>query len=121
MKSSKRISKMFASAVMAVFVVYAYKCPFKLFFGIDCPGCGMTRAFLNFLKGNFGKALEYHPLFPVFGIITVYEIYIYIFPDKKRLSKKAELIITISSFSLLIFIWLIKIKNQLGGCIWQIM
>lgn len=48
-----------------------YQCPFKLFFGISCPGCGMTRAFFALLCLDFEKAFYYHPLFPVVILVTV--------------------------------------------------
>jgi len=32
-------------------------------FGIPCPGCGLTRAWLSFFHGDFLKALRWHPLF----------------------------------------------------------
>ncbi len=35
-------------------------CPFKKSFGMDCYGCGMTRAVSAFLHGNFGTALTYN-------------------------------------------------------------
>ncbi|MCQ2450617.1 MAG: DUF2752 domain-containing protein [Clostridia bacterium] len=75
----------------------------------------MTRAFLSFLRGNVKAAFTYHPLFPIFGFLTLYEIYIYIFPDKLRLPRKMELIIIVCSFALLLFIWLIRIKSKSGG------
>ena len=39
-----------------------YQCPFKLFFGASCPGCGMTRALFATLRLDFEQALYYHPL-----------------------------------------------------------
>lgn len=38
-------------------------CPFRFFFGISCPGCGMTRALLAALRLDFAAAFSYHPLF----------------------------------------------------------
>lgn len=38
-------------------------CPFRYFFGISCPGCGMTRALLAALRLDFVAAFSYHPLF----------------------------------------------------------
>lgn len=35
-------------------------CPIKSAFGIDCPGCGMQRAFISLLKGNVLESLQYH-------------------------------------------------------------
>lgn len=31
--------------------------------GTPCPSCGISRAILSFLNGNFAKAFKYHPLF----------------------------------------------------------
>jgi hypothetical protein len=36
-------------------------CPFKAITGIDCPGCGMTRAIISLIEGNPGNALLYNP------------------------------------------------------------
>lgn len=37
-------------------------CIFRLFTGIPCPGCGLTRAGIALLKGDWRTSLEYHPL-----------------------------------------------------------
>ena len=37
-------------------------CPIRYFWGISCPGCGMTRACLNALRLDFSAAFSYHPL-----------------------------------------------------------
>lgn len=48
-----------------------YRCPFQLFFGLSCPGCGMTRSFLSLLKLDFAHAFYYHPLFPVVILVAL--------------------------------------------------
>ena len=37
-------------------------CPFALITGTACPGCGMTRAASQVLRGNLDIAFTYHPL-----------------------------------------------------------
>jgi hypothetical protein len=37
-------------------------CPFKLFTGLPCPGCGLTRSAVAFLDGDLSTSLYYHPL-----------------------------------------------------------
>lgn len=37
-------------------------CFFKVYTGLPCPGCGMTRAFLSVSRGNFQEAFFWHPL-----------------------------------------------------------
>lgn len=47
-------------------------CPIKHFFGIECPGCGMQRAIIALLKGNFMESLQlYPPLIPVILLFIV--------------------------------------------------
>lgn len=49
-------------------------CIFKHLFGVPCPGCGMTRAFIHFFQFDLKGAFYYHPLFwlvpLIFGIIV---------------------------------------------------
>jgi hypothetical protein len=40
-------------------------CPTALFFGVPCPGCGLTRATLALLSGDFAAAFRFHPLAPL--------------------------------------------------------
>ena len=54
--------------IFIIFTVFIFSgleklCVFHNITGIPCPGCGMTRAFLNFFSGDIKKALFYHPLF----------------------------------------------------------
>lgn len=50
-------------------------CFIRNLFGVPCPGCGMTRAWLSALKLDFSAAMFYHPLFwlvPIIFIITLF-------------------------------------------------
>ncbi len=38
-------------------------CLFKWFTGLPCPGCGMTRAYVQLFSGHLEEAFYYHPLF----------------------------------------------------------
>lgn len=48
-------------------------CVFKKITGLDCPGCGMTRAALSLLDGNVYQAFRWNML--VFLLIPLYFIY----------------------------------------------
>ena len=37
-------------------------CPLKTFTYVPCPACGMTRAFMHFVRGDFQVALRVSPL-----------------------------------------------------------
>lgn len=42
---------------------YLLGCPIYQLFGVHCPGCGLTRAWLHFLQGNWREAFHQHLLF----------------------------------------------------------
>jgi hypothetical protein len=37
-------------------------CTFRRIFGMDCPGCGLTRAFVAMAHGRAAAAWHYHPV-----------------------------------------------------------
>ncbi len=36
-------------------------CFYKKYFGIECPGCGMQRSFIELLKGNLWESIILYP------------------------------------------------------------
>lgn len=62
-------------------------CPTKKFFGIDCFGCGMQRALLMLVKGDFAGAWHLYP--PVFTIVVLMIFVLLNFIDKNRNYSKA--------------------------------
>ncbi|MBQ8624945.1 MAG: DUF2752 domain-containing protein [Agathobacter sp.] len=66
-----------------------YKCPYDYIFGISCPGCGMTRAFLSLLRFDFASAFYYHPLFPLVILVALYWVleYFGIFQLKSKFKR----------------------------------
>lgn len=49
--------------VVTLLYIFRIPCLYHYFFGIQCPGCGMTRAYLSLLHGEWSLAFSYHPLF----------------------------------------------------------
>jgi hypothetical protein len=47
-------------------------CPTALFFGIPCPGCGLTRATLALFRGELSAAIHFHPLVFVLTPVAAY-------------------------------------------------
>ena len=55
-------------------VTIAWQCPVKSMLGVICPGCGLTRAVVQFAQGNWKAAIDLHAFAPVFlgiGILLV--------------------------------------------------
>lgn len=49
--------------IVAFILLVGVNCPIKVFFGIPCPSCGMTRAWRSFLNMKIQDAFYFHPLF----------------------------------------------------------
>ena len=46
-------------------------CFYKKFIGVECPGCGMQRSFIELLKGNFTDSFILFPaLIPTILLVT---------------------------------------------------
>lgn len=65
------------AAFFAVILIGAYcGCPIFRVFGVCCPLCGTTRAWLSFLSGEITEAFRYHPLFlisPLWFFVAVHD------------------------------------------------
>jgi hypothetical protein len=55
-------------------------CFFSYVFDIHCPGCGLTRAFIEILRFNFISAWIYNPLI----YIIIPSVFYYILKDYSR-------------------------------------
>ena len=105
--------KNYRSAIIKIFaivlIVLFYRCPANKIFGIDCPGCGLTRACLSALKLDFRSAFEYHPLFLIFGGGLLYFIFYEQIKKRFKISGKIELAVLLLIAALFVAVWLIRI------------
>lgn len=76
----------FSAYLLLVFAFYAFDipCVFRSVFGIQCPGCGMTRACLSLLHFDLKQAFAYNYMF-----WSVPIIFLYILFDGKLFKNKA--------------------------------
>jgi Protein of unknown function (DUF2752) len=56
----------FLQVSLAVLGLPAWQCPFFHLTGIPCPGCGLTRATLLLLHGDWRQSLALHAFAPLF-------------------------------------------------------
>ena len=71
-----------SSILILIFVIYyifaiygiSLHCVFKTYFNLECPACGMTRAFKSILKFDFVNAFLYNILSIPIAIIVVISI-----------------------------------------------
>ena len=78
--------------ILLVFWYFDIPCLFKHFFGIDCIGCGMTRAILSALKFDFKAAFTYHSMFWSMPLLYIYFLF-----DGRVIGKKSFDIVVLSS------------------------
>lgn len=97
-----------AAAVFSVVMLLFYHCPFKMITGIDCPGCGLTRAFLCIFLGDISAAVMYHPASPLIFAQLVYILY-YQFILLKNINKKIVIVCIFADVLFMAAFWLYKI------------
>lgn len=94
--------------LFAAIVLLFYKCPFKLLTGIDCPGCGLTRAFGCIILCDIPAAMRYHPLSPLIFAQLFYLVYYQFILGVKISNKVVSAGIFINAL-LMLAVWLCKI------------
>lgn len=53
-------------------------CPLRMFCGLPCPGCGLTRTFLLVFQGKFYEATIMHPFWiPIVLLLVLYVMFRY--------------------------------------------
>ncbi len=89
-----------------VFVMYklGVTCFFLRLTGVECPGCGLTRAAVSALKGDFKAAAGYNVM-----VFSLPLLAVYYFTDGRLFGKKADAAV-IGAVALGFLVnWLIKI------------
>ncbi len=97
-------------AVIIIFIVFIYKCPINYFWGVQCPGCGITRAYLSALNLDFISAFRYHPLFLTIAPTILYIAHRNIL--RIKLSCKIEKLLFCILLVLLIALYIVRILTN---------
>ena len=56
--------------IAGLLIVVIVGCPLYDVFGVCCPCCGVTRAWICFFRGDIADAFRYHGLFPILPLIA---------------------------------------------------
>lgn len=81
-----------------------WKCPFRLIFGIPCPGCGMSRALLALVHGDLKASLSFHPLLIPTALCLMLGVVFW-----KKNSRKAYRAVLYIWIAAMIILWLIRL------------
>ncbi len=104
---------LFVYAGFFAYSSHALHCVYKQATGLDCPTCGLTRAFHNILLGNFSSAKQLNPLsiklFAFFFLQFLWRIFLIIRYRIKRNDHRVIIKWDII-FSIILFL----------GCFWQL-
>ena len=73
-----------AAALAAVLYISGIGCVWRRLFGIQCPGCGMTRAVLALLRGDIAGAMGHN-----FMVVSLPAVLAYIMYDGRIFRSKA--------------------------------
>lgn len=74
--------------IFAANMIVGKVCPIRIAFGIPCPSCGITRAFLLLLRGKILKATIMHPLWiPLVILVMVFLFVRYFITDENKALK----------------------------------
>ena len=61
-----------------------WPCPFFHVLGVPCPGCGLSRAVVALLHGDWHTSLELHAFAPIFVLGLVLIMWAAILPQKQQ-------------------------------------
>ncbi len=101
----KLLLTVFYIAVLCVFWLLELPCIFKALFGVECMGCGMSRAMFSALRFDFASAFCFHPMFWSMPIL-----YLYFLIDGGIFKKKIINIIVLSFIAVGFLVnWIVKL------------
>ncbi len=105
---------------LAVAVAFgAPACPTALFFGLPCPGCGLTRATFALAAGDVSGALAMNPLAvvvcPLFVGAAAFAVYRYVRQGSVRANAWGAQWILVGGMAALTVVWLARWFGYFGG------
>lgn len=80
-------------------------CVVKVYTGLPCPGCGLTRSFLSLFHGHIGEAFFWHPLWwwVVLGPLLYWQL-----PRRTKTPEKTRTLIIWLTLAMLVLVYIIR-------------
>lgn len=98
----------------------AWSCPILAVTGVPCPGCGLTHATMQLLRGDVIPSLQTHAFAPILLLALLFMLAVFVLPKKTRSSltsmiRKLETQSGATSFllSALVLYWMIRLMGIL--------
>ena len=91
--------------MIAVMYIFKIPCLFKALIGIDCPGCGMTRAYISLLHLDIRGAFAYNAMF--WAVPVGYLLYL--FDDNLFKQKWLNIGISVLVYGGLFVNWILRL------------
>lgn len=97
-----------------------WPCPVKTALGIRCPGCGLSKALIHLIRGDWRAALSLHLFAPIFLVGLLLMIMVSILPPRpyvkalqliKTFEVKTGIVVYILFF--FVFYWIIRLIFRL--------
>lgn len=89
---------------------YMIPCINKKIFGVDCLGCGLQRAFILVIKGDFIAAFDLFPA--IYSTILFVVVVLLNFRDKKRNYHKIIIILALINVIIMMASYFYKFFNH---------
>lgn len=104
-----------AYGVVTGIIGFGIPCVINLFFGINCPGCGLSRFIINCLRFDFQRAIEYNYFAPVIVAFLIYEYVRYCISYIKNETTKITLLNQVVSIVVFVLavVWTV-VRNVKG-------
>jgi hypothetical protein len=98
---------------LAANFLFGYICPVMIIVGLPCPGCGMTRAGLLFLTGNFSQSFSFHPMFvPAMVFMAIAAALKFFRPEKTNVLQTPAIIFFVIIVAVYVFRMVNLFPNQ---------
>jgi hypothetical protein len=89
-------------------------CLLRLFAGIPCPACGLTRAGLSILDGDIGRATAWHPLSPALAVLFAASVCVALLGSDAAWQRFAR-IASFGSAIAIVGVWALRFLGAFGG------